>query len=136
MTGKMALAHIHTPFVYVCTVVFPILLLLGVRTSPTDTQFCLECDAGIGGGPAAGAAGLQGEGADPGAHHQHPLHQHHHQRHRLQRLLILIQVREYPPFLLEFLLPVLLQELHLCILTTNLILVGNSVNFRFKRDEI
>jgi hypothetical protein len=57
---------------------------------------CLECDAGIGGGPSAGAAGIQGEGADPGAHHQHPLHQHLHQRHRLQRLLILIQVRDYP----------------------------------------
>jgi hypothetical protein len=53
---------------------------------------CLECDADVGGGPAAGAAGLQGEGADPGAHHQHPLHQHLHQRHRLQRLLVLIQV--------------------------------------------
>ncbi len=62
---------------------------------------CLECDFGIGGGPAAGAAGIQGEGADPGANHQHPLLQHIHQRHRLQRLLILIQVRDYPPFPLE-----------------------------------
>jgi hypothetical protein len=63
---------------------------------------CLECDAGIGGGPSAGAAGIQGEGADPGAHHQHPLHQHLHQRHRLQRLLFLIQVWEYPLLLESF----------------------------------